>query len=122
MSAYSRNKGSRAEVEVCAALGRLGIEAITSRNARAGSQGGADVLVPDLPVVLEVKDQSRDKLPEWLDQAREQADDTAPGAVLHKRRGKARAEEWFLTMQLDDFVALVADLRSRPLDDAEVPF
>ena len=122
MSAYSRNKGSRAEVEVCAALGRLGIEAITSRNARAGTQGGHDIICPDLPVLLEVKNASRDELPRWIDQARDQADDTAPGAVLHKRRGKARAEEWFLTMQLDDFVALVADLRTRPLDDAEVPF
>ena len=107
---YSRRRGNTAEVEVCAALRRLGIEAITSRNARGGAQQGPDIVCPDLPVAVEVKSQSRDALPSWVDQARGQADGTAPGAVVHKRRGKARAEGWFVTMQFDDFVALVVDL------------
>jgi hypothetical protein len=120
--ATSRRKGNVAEQEVCRALGRLGIEAITSRNARAGSQGGHDIICPDLPVALEVKDQSRDALPSWVDQAREQGDETAPGAVCHKRRGKAAAEDWFLTLTLGDFVKLVAHLRGLPHDWQEVPF
>ena len=120
MSNYSRAKGNRAEVEAVAALKRLGHQAITSRNARGGTQGGHD-LICDLPVFVEVKDQARDALPSWLDQARDQADDCY-GAVLHKRRGKARAEGWFVTMQFDDFVALVDELAVRPLDDNSVPF
>lgn len=107
MSATSRRKGNRAEVDVVAALKRLGVDAMTSRASRGGMQGGADVIC-DLPVVLEVKDQARDALPAWVDQARAQADD-APGAVVHKRRGKANAEQWFVTMQLDDFVELTRE-------------
>jgi hypothetical protein len=103
--AYSRARGNRAEVEVVAALKRLGVDAVTSRNARGGGQQGEDI-VCDLPVSLEVKDQSRDCLPSWLDQARQQADGRY-GAVIHKRRGRARAEGWFVTLQLDDFVRLV---------------
>lgn len=110
MSAYSRSRGNRAEVAVVAALNRLGIPAVTSRNARGGGQQGVDIICPDLPVSVEVKDQSRDALPGWLDQARAQADDTAPGAVIHKRRGRANAEEWFVTLQLGDFVRLVSDV------------
>lgn len=116
--ASSRRKGNTAEQEVVRALGRLGIEAVTSRNARGGTQGQHDVIC-DLPVCLEVKDQSRDALPSWLDQAREQADD-APGAVVHKRGRKAKAEDWFLTMTLGDFVALCRDLSTRPLADKDV--
>jgi hypothetical protein len=106
MSAAERRKGNAAEVEVCAALGRLDIPAVTSRNARGGSQQGVDIVAPGLPVAIEVKNQSRDSLPSWVDQARRQAG-PLPGAVIHKRRGKARAEEWFVTMQVDDFVRLI---------------
>ena len=108
MSAYSRAKGNRAEVEAVAAIRRLGYDAITSRLGRGGTQGGEDIIT-DLPVSIECKDQSRDALPSWLDQARAQADD-CHAAVLHKRRGKARAESWFVTMQFDDFVALIKSL------------
>ena len=105
--ASSRRKGNRAEVDVANWLTDQGYEAITSRNGRAGSQGGADIICPDIPVSVEVKDVSRDALPAWLDQARAQGDETAPGAVVHKRRGKSSPGEWFVTMQLDEFVALV---------------
>ncbi len=103
--ASSRRKGNTAEQEVVRALTRLGVRAISSRNARGGSQQGEDVIC-DLPVSVEVKDQSRDALPSWLDQARSQADDCY-AAVWHKRRGKARAEDWFITMKADEFVKLI---------------
>lgn len=118
MTAYSRTKGNRAEVAVVHALERLGHPAATTRNARAGTQGGHDI-VCDLPVDLEVKDQSRDALPGWLDQARLQASDGF-GAVVHKRRGRSAAEDWFVTMAFADFVTLVDQLRTAPLSDQEV--
>lgn len=105
--ASSRRKGNVAEQAVCAALERLGVAALTSRNARGGRQSGADIIAPDLPVSVEVKNGSRDELPSWLDQAIEQGDESAPGAVVHKRRGKPEAEDWFLTMRFADFVELV---------------
>jgi hypothetical protein len=101
----SRRKGHTAEQAVVKALKQLGVNAMTARAATGGFQSGADILC-DLPVIIEVKNQSRDNLPGWLDQARSQADD-APGAVVHKRHGKADAANWFVTMQLDDFVNLV---------------
>lgn len=107
MGATSRRKGNVAEQAVCAFLNGVGLEAMTSRNARGGFQQGIDVLCPDLPVSIEVKNGSRDELPSWLDQARAQGDDTAPGAVFHKRRGRADAGEWFVTLQASDFVELV---------------
>lgn len=106
--AYSRSKGSRAELAVVHALEARGIRAMTSRNARNGTQGGVDIIC-DLPVSLEVKDQARDALASWLDQARAQADD-CHGAVVHKRARKADAGEWFVTLQFSDFIELVAEL------------
>ena len=120
MSATSRRKGNRAEVAVVNALKARGVDAMTTRNARGGSQQGDDV-ISDLPVSLEVKDCKRTELAQWLDQARSQADD-CHGAVVHKRSRKADAGEWFLTMAVGDFVELVRWLECRPLDDWEVPF
>ena len=105
--AKSRRKGNVAEQAVCAALERMGVAALTSRNARGGRQSGVDIICPDLPVSVEVKNGSRDELPSWVDQAVAQGDETAPGAVWHKRRGKADAEDWFITMRARDFVELV---------------
>lgn len=105
--ATSRRKGKTAEQAVVKALKTLGVNAMTGRAATGGYQNGADIIC-DLPVCLEVKNHSRDALPSWIDQAREQADD-APGAVVHKRHGKADAAKWFVTMQLDDFVKLVKE-------------
>ena len=107
MSSYSRDKGNRAEREVVAALRRMGYPAATTRAERGGTQGGADIHCPGLPIVsFEVKDQSRDALPSWLDQARSQAGFGVVPVVVHKRRGKANAEEWFATLQFADLVEL----------------
>ena len=84
----------------------MGHQAHTSRDGRHGGQGGADIVCPTLPLAIEVKDQSRDALPAWLDQARSQADGGV-GAVVHKRRGVARAEGWFVTLRFDELVALL---------------
>lgn len=120
MSAYSRTKGNAAEVAVVNALKARGVQAMTSRQARDGTQGGADIL-SDLPVSIEVKNRKENRLGEWLDQARDQADDCW-GAVVHKRARKADAGEWFLTMSLGDFVELVAQLSTAPLSDDQVQF
>lgn len=106
--ASSRRKGNAAEVAVVNALKARGVDAMTSRNARGGSQGGEDVIC-DLPISIEVKSQARDALASWLDQARAQADDSK-GAVVHKRARKADAGEWFVTLQFSDFIELVAEL------------
>jgi hypothetical protein len=101
--ASARRKGNAAELAVVAALRRAGWRAITSRAARSGTQQGAD-LITDLPFVVEVKDQKEMRLAEWLEQAREQAGLDDVGIVVHKRRGMARAEDWYVTMAFGDLL------------------
>jgi hypothetical protein len=103
----SRRKGNRAEVEVAAALRRAGWDAVTSRAAN-GTQGGADILT-DFPMVVEVKDVVRTDLSGWWAQAQAQAGDDLP-VVIHKRRGRARAEDWWVCMDLHTLLALVERL------------
>jgi hypothetical protein len=100
--AAARRKGNRAELDVVAALRRHGWQAITSRAARAGTQAGAD-LITDFPLVVEVKDQARMELAGWVDQAVAEAGGS-PACVVHKRRGKAEAEDWYVTMTFGDML------------------
>jgi hypothetical protein len=121
MTAYSRRKGNAWEVALVAWLNRRGYAAITSRNARGGTQGGVDIIT-DLPVAVEAKSCARIELAAWVDQAVAQADDSAPGAVFVKRKGKADPGEGYVVMRADDFVTLVGDLSTKPLDDEAVPW
>lgn len=104
--ASSRRKGNRAEVEVVRVLREHGYEAHTSRELRGGTQGGADI-VSDFPAQIEVKNQARLDLAGWWAQAKAQAGDL-PAVVVHKRVGKGRAEDWWVTMDLKTLLKLVA--------------
>ena len=105
--AASRRKGNRAEVEVVRVLREAGYEADTSRNARGGAQGGADI-VTDFPAMIEVKNQARLDLATWWKQAQDQAGDM-PAVVVHKRVGKGDALEWWVTMDLKTLLNIVAE-------------
>jgi hypothetical protein len=108
----SRRKGNAAEVEVVHALERAGFRAMSSRAARGGYQSGEDI-VTNFPLSIEVKNQTRLDLPGWWRQAQEQAGDILP-VVIHKRVGKARAEDWWATMDfqtLMDLVRVLSDVR-----------
>ena len=105
----SRRKGNRAEVEVVRVLRAAGFEAETSRNARHGTQRGEDI-VSDFPMSIEVKNQTRMDLAGWWAQAIEQAHG-APAVVIHKRVGKAQAEDWWATMDLQTLIRLIHALR-----------
>jgi hypothetical protein len=87
------------------ALERAGFRAMSSRAARGGYQSGEDV-VTNFPLSVEVKNQTRLDLPGWWRQAQEQAGDVLP-VVIHKRVGKARAEEWWATMDFQTLLDLV---------------
>ena len=103
--ATSRRKGNTAEVEVVKALERAGWHAVTSRAARGGYQTGADI-ISNFPLAIEVKNQTRMDLPGWWRQAVEQAGPKLP-VVIHKRVGKAQAEEWWVTMDLQTLLELI---------------
>jgi len=104
----SRRKGNRAEVEVVAALRRAGWDAVTSRAARDGTQGGADIIT-NFPMVVEVKNVARMDLSGWWKQAQSQAGDDLP-VVIHKRVGHAKAEDWWVCMDMHTLLALVERL------------
>ena len=101
----SRRKGNRAEVEVVRVLRAAGFEAETSRNARNGTQKGEDI-VSDFPASIEVKNQARLDLAGWWAQASEQSNG-APAIVVHKRVGKGRGEDWWVTTTLADLIRLL---------------
>jgi hypothetical protein len=105
--AASRRKGNRAEVEVVRVLREAGYEAETSRNARGGAQGGADINT-DFPAMIEVKNQARLDLATWWKQAQDQAGDM-PAVVVHKRVGKGDALEWWVTMDVQTLLRIVGD-------------
>lgn len=112
--ASSRRKGNAAEVEVTKALERAGYRALTSRAARGGYQSGEDIIT-NFPLAIEVKNQARLDLAGWWAQAVDQAQNK-PAVVVHKRVGKAQAEEWWVTMDLQTLIRLVGELR-----DTETP-
>jgi hypothetical protein len=107
--ATSRRKGNRAEVEVVAALKRAGWAAVTSRNARDGTQGGADVIT-DFPMVIEVKSVARMDLSGWWRQAQDQAGEDELPVVIHKRVGHSKAEDWWVCMDMHTLLRLVERL------------
>lgn len=62
-----------------------------------------------LPVTIECKDHARLALAEWVDQAEIERgnDDGLAGVVIHKRKGTAHPGEQYVTMTVDDLVALI---------------
>lgn len=104
MGASELARGKRAELAVVAALRRAGWRAATTR-AVQGRQGGFDIDT-DAPVAIEVKDHAAIDLSGWLRQAQAQAAGRLP-VVWHKRRGRAAAEEWYVTMDGATFLALL---------------
>lgn len=109
--ASSRRKGNVAERDVVRVLREAGYKAETSRASRGGYQTGADIL-SDFPATIEVKNQARLDLAGWWSQAEAQAIGGGPAVVIHKRVGKARAEDWWCTM---DFKTLISLLRPASL-------
>jgi len=103
----SRRKGNRAEVEVVRVLREAGFDAETSRASRGGYQTGEDI-VSDFPASIEVKNQVKLDLAGWWAQAEYQANGK-PAVVVHKRVGKAQAEDWWVTMDLKTLLRLLGD-------------
>lgn len=66
--------------------------------------------VPGLCV--QCKNTTRAQLSEWIKGVHEQANNAGVsyGVVVHKRVGKAQAEDQFVTMTLGDFTAMYAHL------------
>jgi hypothetical protein len=77
------------------------------RRALHGAADLGDVAgIPGL--VVQCKNQARDQLGQWVDVAEVQRANAGvrTGVVVHKRRGRGRAADQFVTLPLRDFCAL----------------
>lgn len=83
------------------------------RRVMGGANDRGDVA--GLPICLELKNCSRMELGRWMTELRKEMlnDGTTIGAVVHKRagRGATRVGESYVTMTLDDLVALLEEGR-----------
>jgi len=108
----AKRKGTAAESEVVAALQRAGF-VHTERRALAGALDKGDVLgVPGWVFEVKAHDSYGGKLPEWLAEVAQEVVNAKAehGVVWHKRRGKGRAEDWFVTMTGEQFLKLLREL------------
>lgn len=106
--ASSRNRGRRFQ-----SLIRDYLRGSLSVIEEGGSGlGGGDLLVRTAwrDVACEVKCQARMDLPGWHRQAQGNARGVEVPAVIHKRSGVAEAGEQWVTLTLEDFVALMEAL------------
>ena len=111
--AMSRRKGKSWELACRKALTAIGIPCRAPQVGEAGDDiiltgPGVSIMrhIPNWSV--EAKDQARDALPSWVDQAVRQAGEHRVGIVWHKRRGKPDPMDGFVTMRARDFWERVA--------------
>lgn len=95
-----KKKGTAAEVDVVQCLRMVGGYAGVERRTLAGIHDRGDIAgIPGL--VIEVKNQQAMDLAGWVDEAEQEAANAGKGVlgvVWHKRRGKASATDWYVTM------------------------
>src|SRR5215475_9119314 len=103
----ARAKGTAAETAVVGYLQSMGFPH-AERRALNGAKDRGDVAgIP--ATVIEVKNQVKAELAEWLKEAEAERDNdhAAWGVVWHRRRGKAFPGQWYVTMTGADFVQLL---------------
>lgn len=89
---------------------------VIDRRVKTGSQDRGDiggVRVHGQRVAVECKDVAKMNLAGWVTEADvERLNDGAlAGVVVHKRRGKGSAGDQYVTLTLDDLVALITGAR-----------
>jgi hypothetical protein len=105
----SKAKGTKWETEIVRALRDAGFVQ-AERRAGNGIHDRGDITgIPGL--VVEAKNHARTELAEWVKEAITERDNARAmyGVVWHKRRGKAAAEDGYVTMTGGDFLWLLAD-------------
>lgn len=108
MGASEREKGARAEQAVVRALVQSGFARARRVLAGDGRQPGDVAGLPGW--TIEVKDQARDALGRWVDQAKAESAGRGYSAVWHKRRGRTDAKDWFVTMSAYQFIDLLIEI------------
>ncbi len=109
--ASAKAAGTRMETLVADYLAEH-IDDRIERRAKSGSKDRGDIgglRHMGQRVVVECKDTSRINLAGWASEAETERgnDDAGVAIVAHKRHGKGRPEDQWITMTLGDFVALL---------------
>lgn len=70
-------------------------------------------------LVIECKNTTRTNLAGWIAEAHLQAgnDDALTGVIAHKRHGKGYAGDQWITMTVDDLVAILTGSRPQPVTE-----
>jgi hypothetical protein len=107
----SKVRGTRAETAVVTYLREHGYPH-AERRALNGAKDRGDIA--GLPgIVVEVKDHGAPRLGTWIDEAKTERDNDGArlGVCLHKRRGKGDVGDWFISMDVRTFLALLEEPR-----------
>lgn len=103
----SKAKGSAAERAVVHYLRTAGFPHAERRLAGSAQDRGDVAGLPG--VVLEVKSCARTELAAWVDEALLERDNDGAdfGIVVHKRRGKGGAADWYATCTVEQMAQLL---------------
>ena len=106
-----KQKGTDGENAVVEALTRAGFT--VERRALSGINDKGDITgLKDVVIEVKKHDSYAGKLAGWVEEAEiEKANAKATiGVVWHRRKGKGKAEEWFVTMSGDQFLQILRRL------------
>jgi len=115
MTAYHRQKGSTFERMIADYLKSQGFP-FADRRVKSGAKYRGDIGgigIHEQRLVLEAKNTARINLGVWASEVEvERVNDSAlAGVILHKRHGKGKAEDQWVTMTLRDFTAILTGKR-----------
>lgn len=109
--ASAKAAGSKFERDIADHLAEL-VDDRIDRRVKAGSNDKGDiggVRVHGQRLVLECKNTSRINLGGWITEAHTEAgnDDALAGVIVHKRHGKGQPGDQWVTMTVNDLIALI---------------
>jgi hypothetical protein len=108
----SKAKGTAAETAIANCLTEENIPA--HRNALSGSADIGDISVWDGEITIEVKNEKRMALSEYVDEANKEKDNAKSwlGVAWHKRRGCTDPRRWYVTMDGESFIKIIKELKT----------
>lgn len=109
--ASAKAAGSKFERDIADHLAKL-VDDRIDRRVKTGAKDRGDiggVRVHGQRLVLECKNTSRINLGTWITEAHTEAgnDDALAGMIVHKRHGKGQPGDQWVTMTVNDLIALI---------------
>ncbi|WP_190264861.1 hypothetical protein [Glutamicibacter nicotianae] len=109
--ASAKAAGSKFERDIADHLAKL-VDDRIDRRVKTGAKDRGDiggVRVHGQRLVLECKNTTRINLGTWIAEAHTEAgnDDALAGVIVHKRHGKGKPGDQWVTMTVDDLIALI---------------